>query len=825
MIGKSTIRFMTMLVAAVAIAHGSWAAGVIVRNGAPQATIVVAKDAVGAEPEIKAENVWNEQPAANKIAAAARDLQTYIEKMSGAKLPIVADDANPTGTLILVGRSSLTQPFNDKIPSGLTPSRREEGFVILGRGNRLLLAGNDAGPYHGTEYAVSEFLERQGMRWFMPGEFGEVVPKLATIEYSDAEVRQSPDFPMRNWWGPRAPEMVVPEYRWKIRNRMNPVLHFLTIPQDSSTRNYLPPDKIKADPSLAGKHQDGSVDPAMPNLSNPNTVQLFADQIKEKFRKDPNMTSAAFAPDDGLPRDWTPETVKRNAGFTDTGGRVGVPAEVSTSEEWFDFVNRVTKEVKKEFPNHLIGSNGYANRNTPPQGVELDPNVYVMFAAIWSDTLHAYDDPRSWQAYRQGQMLQRWAALCKNVYMYNYTYLMLASAGTPVPVTQKLMRDMPLLKKWGIIGFSDEGRYVAMESGVHVNYLRARLEWDADQNANALLDDFYTKWYGAAATPARAFWGSLETTIANTKLQGHEDRILPYVYTPQLITQLQKAVDEAKRLADTPAAKAHVRADELILNHLRGYMAMTEAEWAGNFAEAVKQIDYMLAQRKELSQMSLWYTLPDDSTTASGFYYWGIVARQKYYQRLADMTSGKTGDLVTMFSDRAQFSLDPRDEGRYNGWYEFSPQRIPILKEIPLPGGLFENRRSPGGVWTNIQTTKPFYLQVPNGLDETGYPYLGNMWYRFNVNVPASAKGKTVKLYAPTVETEAWVWVNGKFIGHRPYHEAYERPNEIDMDVTSALQPGKTNTIAIRVNTGLNAAGQSGGFYSRLFLYSPKPGA
>ena len=59
--------------------------------------------------------------------------------------------------------------------------------------------------------------------------------------------------------------------------------------------------------------------------------------------------------------------------------------------------------------------------------------------------------------------------------------------------------------------------------------------------------------------------------------------------------------------------------------------------------------------------------------------------------------------------------------------------------------------------------------------------------------MPASAKGKRVFLYAPAVETEAWVWVNGKYIGHREYHEAYERPNAIDMDVTGALEPGKRN--------------------------------
>jgi hypothetical protein len=94
------------------------------------------------------------------------------------------------------------------------------------------------------------------------------------------------------------------------------------------------------------------------------------------------------------------------------------------------------------------------------------------------------------------------------------------------------------------------------------------------------------------------------------------------------------------------------------------------------------------------------------------------------------------------------------------------------------------------------------------------------------VDVPASAAGKKVLLYAPTVETEAWAWVNGKFAGHKPYHEAYERPtNEAEFDVTAAFQPGKKNSVAIRVHTGMNAAQAASGMISRAFLYTPKPSA
>ncbi|MBI4027412.1 MAG: DUF4838 domain-containing protein [Verrucomicrobia bacterium] len=795
----------------------------LTQDGTPKATIVIAKAALGAPTEPPTANLSADVSAVttNKVAAAAHDLQIYVEKISGAKLPIVSDEAVAQASLpvdgqndrhgglshqvlILVGRSALTKEFDSKIPSGLTPSRREESFLVLCKDERLLLAGNDEGPYHGTEYAVAEFLERLGVRWFMPGEYGEVIPKQPTIQVDDLEVRQKPDFLLRKWGsGCQTPESRAIEYRWKVRNRMNPGYDLLESPCDGTLVNLMPEAKFKEDPALFGKKEDGSPYRTMANLTNPKSVEMVAASIKERFRKNPNDLSCGFAPDDGMPRDWTPETVKRSKGFPDVGGRAGVPSGLSVTEEWLDFVKQVAREVKKEFPDRLIGTNGYANRNTPPWGIELDPNIYIMFAAIWSDTMHAYDNPKSWQTIRQAQMIQRWCEVCRNVYMYDYTYGMLASASTPLPLSRKVARDFPLFKKWGVIGFADEGRCVLMESGIFPRWLRARMMWNADLDVKAASEDFYAKWYGAAAQPARAFWDALETTFENTPVLGHEDRILPYVYTPELMAELKKHFAEAARRADTETVKKHVEADRLTLEHLKGYLAMTEAEWAGDFAEAVKQADYMLAQRAKLNALSMFYSEPNDADPTSGFYYWGVVNRKAYYQKLADRISGKTGDIIARLPDKAQFRTDPRDEGRFSDWH------APELKN--------------GKDWQTVLTTKPFYLQVKGGLDEAGYPWLGNIWYRLKVDVPSFAKGKKVMLYAPTVETEAWVWVNGKFAGYRSYVDAYIRPeSELDVDVTDALQPGKSNTIAVRVNTGLNAAEAPGGFYSRLLLYSPK---
>src|SRR5205814_4285200 len=122
------------------------------------------------------------------------------------------------GNKVLVGRSRLTDAIaNLRIPEGITPALREEGYVIRCAGDTLLLAGNDStvdkhlvdspsphawstigtSMYFGTRYAVYDLLNRLGVRWFLPGEYGEVVPKSSTLHIQDMSVTEAPDLVVR----------------------------------------------------------------------------------------------------------------------------------------------------------------------------------------------------------------------------------------------------------------------------------------------------------------------------------------------------------------------------------------------------------------------------------------------------------------------------------------------------------------------------------------------------------------------------------------------------------------------------------------------------
>jgi hypothetical protein len=777
----------------------------IVKDGVPKATIVIAKSNAGEYKEPDTVAALSQTPTPLKIQRAAKDLQDYLQKITGAKVPIVTDDqAAPQGFVILLGKSALTKDHADKIPSGVTSNRAEEGYVILAKGNTLLLAGNDEGPYRGTEYAVADFLRSQGVRWYMPGPYGEVVPTKKSIVIPDGLTKGTPGFKMRNWWGAMSPKMHSDMYHFKLRNGLNPMLHFVAIPSDSSIRSVLPPVADLNKPEYAdvfGKDEHGKPHPGMPNLTSDKSVEYAVGKIKEYVKQNPQYPHYGIGADDGFPRDYSPATVKTNLNFPDVGGRLAVPGENSATEEWMVWVDKVYNRLQKDLPGHGITTNGYANRNTPPQGITFNPNIWVMFAGIWSDTIHAYDNPRSWQTLRQGKMIEQWAKVSNNVYMYNYTYYMLGSAGSPIPLARKHAHDMPLYKKWGVVGFSNEGRYACAEQGIFANYLMFRMMWDPSLDPAKLADEFYPTWYGPAAKPIRAFWDTMEETIETTNMLGHEDRIMPYVHSQDEIKKLEPLIAEAEKLATAEPFKTHVLADRLILDHLKAYMAMHEAEFAADFPQAVKQAQIMLDLRKKLSDISIGYFDFDPATQKTmGLYYWDVQDRLTYYQKMADLTTGKTGSMVAVLPEKARFATDPRDEGRFFDWYQ------PDFKD---------------SFWNTLSTTVPFYAQGYR--DQQNYPYLGAMWYRLNVDVPASAQGKTVRLYAPACEVEAWVWVNGQFVGHMPYNEAYVRPLAIDFDVTKALKPGEKNSIVVRVHTHTNAAQQSAGMTSRLFLYAPNP--
>lgn len=120
-------------------------------------------------------------------------------------------------------------------------------------------------------------------------------------------------------------------------------------------------------------------------------------------------------------------------------------------------------------------------------------------------------------------------------------------------------------------------------------------------------------------------------------------------------------------------------------------------------------------------------------------------------------------------------------------------------------------------IWTNdkgLHDSKPWYdptydvsswstMKVPGYWDDNGLKGVnGVVWFRKDIDVPASMTGKPVKLLLGRIVDQDSVFVNGRFAGTVGYQyppRRYELP-------AGMLQPGK-NTIVVRV---INSAGRGG---------------
>jgi len=755
---------------------------VLVRDGQALAAIVTAA-----------------KPSENARIAAA-ELQEYLEKITGAKLPIATDESPPVGPLILVGRSSLTDRIPGlEIPTGKTKNLREEGFVVQTDSDRLVLAGNDVEPYYGTRYAVAEFLHRLGVRWFLPGEMGEVVPKMATVSVGPLRVLERPDFPLRNFWEHSRERMAAECEQWRVHNKMNPraTEAAFGVPGDSSVQGYLPKNQFAAHPDWFALQRDGTRTNSHPCTTSEGMIRHFVDRIKADAWAGKSIS--AFAPDDGLPRCWCDRCANIENSFDGYGSNNRDPVpDSSASNEWFYFVNRILTEVNKEFPDHIVSTNGYANRDVPPEvppEMLFNPhgNLTVMFANICACTIHAYDDPKCWQMQRQGQMIRQWCQLSDKVWMYNYNYTMLVNRGTITPMVQRLRRNIPLLKRWGVLGFHDQDEADWAMSGLTTRIVRARLEWDTKADVDAILEDFYAKWYGRAAAPMKAYYEALEAAFEWAPQHGHEDVILRAIYSETLMANLDASIRAAEAVAQLQPEKLHVRIERLIYDNLREFVAAEQSKRQGNFAAAAGHTARQLALQAEMNRITPfmgWHPYPT----------YGAEWDQKRMEAAAAKTGGAEGELVALLPEMARFRTDPFDDGRYERWQEPS---------IDLSS------------WKTLATTSGWDTQ---GLqDKKGHPYMGVAWYQLDVGVPESARGKAVWLHGLGVVNEAWIWANGRYAGHRPYLGPWGRPHTLEIDVSKLLQPGRSNRITIRVLCNWDVWGANG-IYERMFLYAKKPG-
>jgi hypothetical protein len=777
------------LLAALAICTTRAEPLIIVENGQARAAIVVAAN----EP---------------KAEQAAAEIQKYVEKMSGATLPVVKEGEATTAQIsILVGHTAAAQKLGVSVPSGFNPAIRpeafeEEGFVLKTAGRNLVVGGNSDGPYQGTIYAAFDLLERLGCRWYFPGEWGEVIPKQKTLTVPELDVKTKPDFVLRNvnlgGWFVSSKEERKAYSEWESRIKYtHGGAGFYPGVGDGFLGYLLPPNEFMVtEPELYSMNKSGSrkqpekfLNGVMLSLHNPRTLELSIKQLKEAFAGTSKSAVTrivgpngfGISPPDGASYDEDPEAVKRNQNFN-------YPTYLQhpmTSEDFFGFAAKLAKE----FPDKWEATMAYSGREMPPQGLEIPKNMSIMYAPISTCVLHPLKEPSCWRRCETHSLMQQWCRLSPHVYLYDYNPGFLLGNLVPERDVANFAVNAKLYKEMKLKGFVSEGRKCFMATWLSY-YMRSKLMWDVNADVEAIKKDFYNTFFGPEAGPhVQQWWDDCEKALAATTMHCHEDWLVDHIYTVAFTKKLHAHVSKAEQAAMTPKQKEHFAAFALIADHLEAYAARNEAEKNLDYRGALQHAQRMEDDTAKLIAISSFLSGPKKHPDFNN----GWMAR---YAKMNEITNGEKGRLIAPIPLETKFKRDLYNEGVVGEWY------LPAHKDQD---------------WGTKNTFQTWDAQ-DKPEDAKGHDYDGYGWYRATVDIPADAVNKPLNLHLGGVLNEGWVWVNGQYVGHRAWKLwwAGREPLEMDVELTGKVKAGP-NTVAIRVWN----SSEPGGLIRRGFIWSP----
>ncbi len=505
----------------------------IVEEGQPRATIVVPENAT-----------TREQLAASR-------LQEYIQRSSGAKVPIAT---TTQGNAIHIGRTRYAAGAKldiDEID--------QDGFLLQGidESNYVIVGGED----WGTEFGVYEFLERYlGVRWLMPTELGTDVPQRKTITVLPTRIVQEPAYLSREfapiyidgkpqpsdlgWWG-----------RFnRTRSRMAFSHNLLTLFPVSEFGTTHP----EIYPILNGQRyipKDDEDYKWNPNISNPLTIDIAVAKIEKYFEENPGTVSFALGMNDWPLWDESAVSKSRRSGKKNFLGIEDV------SDEYFAWANEVVTRVLKKYPDKWFGTLAYMNLIEPPTKVTVHPRI-VPF--ITYDRMR-WEDPKL--RVQGEQMTKRWTDMCAVVGWYDYAYG--GNYLIPRVFSHRLQKNFA----WGEknqVKYSFAELYPNWGEGPKA-WLYAKLLWNPNQDVDALLDDWYLRFAGQQAAPSlKAFYDIWEkfwrVDIFNSPANHDGREILFLSDTPKYLLDVpqsylddsDKALEAALELADTPTRKARI---------------------------------------------------------------------------------------------------------------------------------------------------------------------------------------------------------------------------------------------------------------------------
>ena len=546
---------------------------------------------------------------------AALEVQYHVLKISGAEIPIRSENDRVEGHRILVGESSATQQLGLR-----SEDFKPQEYLIAVRANAIILIGRDwedteanrrvegrpmtgetlqatrhkidywktvgcpdrstgemelPGVYddQGTCLAAYDFLERFcGVRWYGPSELNIVMPPRKTLAAAGDEVRRSPALKHRsalpggNWpflhgqWGDFTRDQVHLYWR-RIRQggegwAGNHTFHRSTI------------KAVFNDPEYQSKNLRSQGSQLC--YTNPKLISQVAQMARDYFDGKGELPEGwkalgnyfAIVPDDNMNLcncDACAALLQK-----DRAHKTGFFSSGEMSDYWFTFVNSVAREVRKTHPDKYIATLAYWAYAVPP-GFDLEPNVsiapclhtcyYPVHAGMRENDLKFY---REWREKTRAPMFL-W------VYYHHPMEPALIDKWKCFPhvMVHETAKAMQMFIRDGVRGIFECGEQDQLEQ-----YVMAKVWDNPSVDVDALIDEFFRLYFGAAGEPMKRFYLRLEEIACDPanypapyyRRDGIDWKKVAWerLGTPERMEELGALIAQAAKLAGTGAEKQRV---------------------------------------------------------------------------------------------------------------------------------------------------------------------------------------------------------------------------------------------------------------------------
>jgi hypothetical protein len=522
---------------------------------------------------------------------AAEELQSYLEKISGAKLPIVTDAEPAQAREIVLGNNARLAKLGVKVDWQRLGS---DGFTVRTRNNALVIAG---GRPRGTLFGVYGLLEEKlGVRWFtpeceqaprrdrlvLPSLDETQVPVLENREVFWREVMRSPDFAARHRLSGHHSGFTE-----KHGGRA-----FVYFPFVHSLDMLIPQELFKEHPEyfplINGKRVSGYVQRC---LSNQEVIRLAVKQVRAWIKEHPEATILSVSQNDTFNACQCPACKALD------------DAEGSQAASMIRFVNAIAENITLEYPHLRIDTLAYQYTRKPPKHLRPHPNVIVRLCSIECCFAHPLETCASEANRKFREDILAWEPVAPKLYVWDYTPNF-AHYQQPFPNFDSLQANVKFFVKHNVRGLFEQGNYSSGgfgEMGPLRAYLLAKLLWNPETDLRRHQDEFLNAYYGKAAPKVRAFLALEHAPVREQKFHAHiyDPPTAPYL-TDAVIEGGDRLLAEGEQLAETEAEKFRVRIVRLPL----WYVKIASKRVTGEAREALLTQFLTVARQAGISNIS-----------------------------------------------------------------------------------------------------------------------------------------------------------------------------------------------------------------------------